>query len=477
MTVLRVAVVLCLALLMSSLAFGRASAQAPLPNLQVGKAVGYGLNLDLTAFAAPYLNILRRNASALNITAIHQLNFTGSYDAWFYEKLADKTATYYEFQEQSASGVKARLLFNATFNNLPAPGTHAGSTSSGFCSFTNVPTTTGTVEADTDLTALVTNAGTSWYTVANYALHNSTDEPKVEIRASLTLRHFPQVALNYTSCQETVTYVNRDLTLSVDTSDRLRQAFDPALDYFNFPINDGEDWYANASMTFGATLSGTIDVGGLTAQEEATFFDNLTKAYQAVPGLAVTGLDHFPIDLAAIHVTAGGVPILDNGRFHDQTQNVSLHLEARHATMTLADGNFHTVYEITQYTPPGSCQPNLAAVYSPDDGMIVGIELLACSGTTPVPIAEWKNVPPETAQSNIQKTETNYAPVAAAPNAVTDFFFQAPYFGVVLILLAAVLVVAYLAMRRRKKPTMAAPPAPSVLEPPGASPPPGPPPG
>jgi len=472
----RVAGVIGLALLIFSWAIsGSVSAQAPVPNVPVGKAVGYGLNLDLTAFAAPFLNMIRNNPSLYNITSIQQLNFTGSYDAWFYEKLVDKTTTYYQFQERSASGLKARWLFNATFNNLPPPGTHAGTVSSGLCSFSSVPKETGTVEIDGDFTALVTNSGTSWYTVASYTLHNSTDQMKSVIRASLTLRHVPSVESNFTSCSEKVTYVNRALTLSVDTSEALRQLFTPSLDYLNFPINDGENWYANSSVTVGAALSGTIDLRGLTAQQEADFFKNVTNAYQSVPGLAVTGLDHFPIDLAAIHITAGGVAVLENGQLHDQTQNVTLHLQATQATMTLADGNFHTVYRISQYAPPGTCQPTLAAIYSPDDGMIIGIQLLSCSGTTPVPIAEWKNVPPDTAQSNIQKTETNYAPVAAAPSPLTDFFVRSPYLGFILVIVAVALVVAYIAIRRRKKPTMAAPPSPPGFEEPG--PPPGPPPG
>ena len=456
----RVAIVLGLTLLISASVIGSpVSAQAPVPNVPVGKAVGYGLNLDLTAFAAPFLNMIRANPSAYNITSIQQLNFTGSYDAWFYEKLADKTSTYYQFQERSASGLKARWLLNATFKNLPPPGTHAGTIMSGLCSFGNVPSETGTVEIDGDFTALVTNSGTSWYTVDSYTLHNSTDQVKSVIRASLTLRHVPSVDSNLTACSEKVTYVNRDLTLSVDPSEALRQLFAPSLDYLNFPINDGENWYANSSVTIGATLGGTIDVGGLTAQQQADFFKNVTSAYQSIPGLAVTGLDHFPIDLAAIHVTAGGVPVLENGQLHDQTQNVTLHLQATHATMTLADGNFHTVYRITQYAPPGTCQPTLAAIYSPDDGMIVGIQLLSCVGTTPVPIAEWKNVPPDSAQSNIQKTETNYAPVvAAAPNSFGDLFFRSPYPGFFVLIVAVALVVVYLALRRRKKPTMAAPP-------------------
>jgi len=133
--------------------------------------------------------------------------------------------------------------------------------------------------------------------------------------------------------------------------------------------------------------------------------------------------------------------------------------------MTLADGQFHTVYEIASaplpmdpYLPPGSA-PYVATYYSPDDGMVVGYALVVPSGGTADPVFELRNVSPAEARSHIGTTKDQYAiQPAAAGDPVADLFLKSPYWGILVIVAAGILVAALL-LRRRRRPT-SGPPAP-----------------
>lgn len=473
MTPLRVFLALGLFVVLSLTAFAAAAAPATLPTWQVGQDVGYGTNLNLTALAVPFLNEIKLNPSDYNLTAVNALDFTGSFDAWTYDQVTQKTATDYVLASQSTQGLTMHLNVNVTAGNLPAPGTYSGTCTYGYFVAPSIPSTTRTVAATLDWTSLSASQAASYYTTAGLALQNGTVNATLQTKASVSVIGFPFTDVNLTRCDETITYRSEDFALLVNTQGQFRTVFQPALDVFNFPINDNETWWANATTTVGATISGTIDVQGLNTSDQEAFFDNLTKVFQSVPGLAVTGLDHFPIDLAKITATVGGVNVLQNGMLQDQSAPVDLQLHAASAEMTLSDNQLHSVYEIyPEYnTSFGVCPPTVAAIFAPDfpaanAGMVVGYEIFACIGSTQLPIFELKNVPPSAAKDHIQQTETNYRPFAPAQsNAFADFFVAAPYWGFLILVFVAIAAVVFVFMRRRGRRMI--PPMPSPPPPPG----------
>jgi hypothetical protein len=261
----------------------------------------------------------------------------------------------------------------------------------------------------------------------------------------------------------------------------MRILYQPALDAFNFPINDNETWWANSTATLGATIGGTIDLQGLNATDQKALFDNLTKTFQSVPGLAVTGIDHFPIDLAKITVTSGGTNVLQNGVLIDRSTPVAQNLRAKASARTLSDGALHPVYLITPAnylcpTPLGYNSTTLAEVYAPDfpaagAGMVVGYEVLVCAGGTETPVYQLKNVPASEANGNVGKTETTYNPFPPAPtNGIADFFIASPYYGLIAIVVAVIALAGIFLRRRGRKPAVAPMGPPSPVEPPPSSP-------
>lgn len=451
-------------LALAAFAVPAAAQPAPLPTWTVGKEVGYGTTLDLGALAQTYIDPLFTNWATLNMTAKPTFNLTGSIDLWVHQKVVSKTDTYYVLATETASGVKVHLVFNATFNNLPKPGTYYGDTTFG-CRFATLPTQTGSVQANLDLTSLSTTTGTSNYQISNLGLVVDAENVTAQLSGHAVLKGIPIPESNYTACFQTVSYRNENVTLTVNTTDRIRESFTPALDEFNFPINADENWWANSSAAITGNLSGTVNVVGLSSADQKSLFDNLTTFLKG-GGLVATGLGSFPIDLAKITLGVAGVNYLDNGVLHNLPPlPVNQRLMALQSSMVLADGNSHEVMLITTYrdTTYGCPTPySVYQVYSPDDGMVVGIVAYAGCSTSGIPLFGLLPVTPSNAQNKIDNTEKTYVvfPSPSPGNPISDFFFASPYLGLILIAVVVVAVVAYLVMRRRRKPATMTPPPP-----------------
>jgi hypothetical protein len=310
--------------------------------------------------------------------------------------------------------------------------------------FNPIPQVTKTVSARLDVTYLQTASTTGKWNVSDFALRESTTAHTVDLLATFSGRNFPSFDINLTACTQTVTYENHDYTVTVDVNNQYRIAYTPSLDVFDFPMADGESWYVNTTATLAGTVAGSINVEGIDPQDEQAFFDQLNVLF-AQSGASVTGLDGFPIVLERITFTLGTVPYLSNGVLHDTPIPVNMHLRAKEMTKTLADGQFHTVYEISDVPNPTTTQlAYFACYYSPDHGFIVGCALL--DGSSGVALFELKNVPVGEAEAGVGTTKAGYS-LGTQANPLADFFFKPPFLGMLLIA-ATVIVVAALLIRR-----------------------------
>ncbi len=456
-----------------------AAAPASVPTWQAGQSVGYGTHLDLGALVDPYLKVIRADPSLLNITTINALNVTGSLDVWEVDTVTQATSAYYTLGMQSADGIKLHVEANLTFNNLPVAGTYAGTVTAGGClPPASVPTGPGTLAVMLDATSLTTVSGERRLQTSNLAYINETDNPTAQTRISFAGYHIPFPSIDNTTCAETIAYKSPTFVLTANTQDQARVYYG-AWDYFNFPISDNKTWWANTTATVGATLAGTVNVQGLSSQDEQAFFDNVSKAFESAH-LTVSGLSSFPIDLSKVSILAGPSYIVNNGVVTDYPVPLNANYRAIASVLTLSDGSQHPVYLITNASyecpaPAGTLIPPIgwAAVYAPDfpaagAGMIVGYQLLVCGSNINLPGFALTNTKPSDAQQNIGQTETTYTLTPPTPsNGILDFFTQAPYWGVLILVVAVAAVAVVLLLRRRRKPA-AAPPAPTP-------PPPGPP--
>lgn len=470
-----------LVLALSLTAFSAAAAPpapATVPTWTVGQAVGYGTSVNLTTLFDTYVRpLITSNPSSMNITSINTLDFTGSFDSWTYDHVTQVTSSYYVLDSQSATGLQFHLTVNLTMQGLPTAGTYTGTPSGyGFCIPPTIPTTTKTVAVVADGKILAESTSAIYQQVTDLSYINETTDASVNANVAVSAFNIPSTSTNSTTCVETVSYESPSFTLTMDTQDQVRMLFQPAWNYFDFPISDNTTWWANTTATVGATLSGTVNVQGLSSQDQAAFFDNLTKTFRGA-GLAVSGLSSFPIDLSKVTISAGLTNIVNNGVVTDVPVPLNEEFRALASAKSLSDNAVHPVYLITSasyacpysgnLTSVTSLPVGYAAVYAPDfpaagAGMIVGYQLLVCLGSTSLPGYELTNTAPADAQKNIGQTEATYNPTPPAPsNALADFFTQSPYWGILLIVAVVVVVAALLVVRsRRRKASPPPPPTP-----------------
>ena len=418
------------ALLGLALAFPPVAAQAPVPLHDVGDAVGFGASIDLAAAADPYLDQLRMLDAADDNFTIGTLTFTGTLDAWVTTEVVAETPTAYTIQEDSAVGLRAQFAIEVSSTLFPAAGTHAGTIDPTYgCILPEIPSASRTASADIRIAYLSTTSGTSEWSVSEFALLESQANHTLDLSASSAVTNVPSLEVDFTACEIVVTYETSSVSVTADVDAAVRARFAPALDYFAFPIADGENWSVQSTATLAGTIRGTIGATGLDPDEEQAFFDQLEAAFAAA-GLSVTGLSGFPIVLEDIRIMLG----LDT---------------------YLADGQPHTVYLIHDLPVGGVAVSTCNWVYSPDDGFIVGY---VCEISPGVFVFELENVPPQEAEGEIDSTRVDYAVGGTATNPLADFFLAPPFLGLLLIA-AAVLVIAALLMRGRRRPTMMPPPA------------------
>lgn len=463
---LAVAVAIALSMVATPVA---AATPATVPTWTQGQSVGYGVYYDLGSLAGTYLDMVKSNPTAYGFQSIQELNVTGSLDSWQVDTVSQVTSSYYTLSSQAAEGVKLHVAANVTVAGLPQTGTYTGSTSYGVCLPPTVPTTGGTLAANLDATILATSSGSSQLQVSDLAYHSAVDNSTFQANIAFSGYHIPYESTNTTACTTTVTYENPTFTLTANTKQQVRMLFSPAWGFLNFPISDNKTWWANTTATVGTTLSGTVNVQGLSSADQASFFDNLTQAFQNA-GLTVTGLSSFPIDLAKVSILLGPTYIVNNGVITDYPVPLDANFRAAASAESLSDGNVHSTYLITDasYQCPASSSSltalpiGYAAVYAPDfpaagAGMVVGYQLVLCTGSVSFPAFELKNTSPASAQQKIGQTETTYQVTPTQSNALADFFAQPPYLGVLLIVAVVVIVAAVLVMRRRRRPAMAPP--------------------
>jgi len=446
--------------------------QAPVPTLNVGDTTAFGTRLDLGPVESALEALVQMDA---NIT-INRLNFTGSLDAWNVFEVVEKTSSTVRIAQDSAFGLKAHLILDVTNANASVPGVYQGTPSGGFCLDPSIPTETRSMNLDASVSWLETAPGTSTWNVSDLALRSTETNSTLTLRATVTARGVPMQDTNLTTCLTSVTYENFYLGIDADVKLDVRTQYSPALDLFDFPIVDGESWWANSTATVGARMAGRIDVRGLDPDLEAQLFDALNQAF-AGSGITVTGLTGFPIILEQITVRIGAANYINNGVIQDVPVPVAIPLNATfNPAMTLADGQFHPVYliGIGQASMSGGAisvvYGGLAGrwIYSPDDGFIVGFVYEVAPGLA---IFELEPVPAATARTRIQETKANYAP-SSGGDPITGFFLNPPYLGLIL-LGAAVVVISALLVLRRRKPAAAPPRPPPPMPPPPTAPPPG----
>jgi hypothetical protein len=240
-----------------------------------------------------------------------------------------------------------------------------------------------------------------------------------------------------------LTYKNYDVWVAAHLDVDLSVVFTPALDLFQFPLVDGEDWYTNESeATVSGHISGSIDARGLPAEITDQIFTDEFKA--------ATGVTGFPIELDDLSTDDG--PFTD-GSFGPQTSTIPsmwMHCTAVDDDtyeVTSDDGMDLEFSSTTGFLTSSSVTVD-SSTLSDDLPVDVPEQLSLVTSMMEPQTVDMETVSVETAQTNIDSISSYTSDVASStpPSGGIDLVIV-----LVIVIVAAVILVGAVVMVRRKK--------------------------
>jgi len=225
----------------------------------------------------------------------------------------------------------------------------------------------------------------------------------------------------------------------------MNMTFAPALDLWEFPIVEGENWTVNSNATLTGSLTGTIDADGLPEEfDEYIFTDDFVNA---------TGITDFPIVLEEIPEgdDEDGWP-LDEGLMEERTEEVEVGLECTDVFTVDDDfwGNI-TVYEIAVDDSP------MVIYYSPEVSLVSYFTMSTDDleeafdlddGSMSSEDYQMEAVDPEVAEDHISEISGQVSD--DEDGGIASFFTEAPYLGIILVAVIIVVIVAAVVLIRKK---------------------------
>jgi len=283
------------------------------------------------------------------------------------------------------------------------------------------------------------------------AISNITWNYKGALTVDLNAKNVPDI--NTTETTRTITYKNYDVGVEAVAGMNLYMDFAPSLDVLQLPIAQGEGWHTNAStVTISGNVNGHVDAHGLTDDQKAQIFtEELTNA---------TGATDFPISLDKLTTPDGE---MTNGTFGPYTANLtgtSMYC-SRNTESHVVDGKERQYYVIQA----GNGERFL---YSPDGGLFAGLSMSVDTDEMNLPSSasyvtnfigsqvDMEPMDADAASNNIRSIESYTDKLAAEANDkgfnISDFFFKAPFIGILMVVIAAmsIAVLVFYAVKFRK---------------------------
>lgn len=273
------------------------------------------------------------------------------------------------------------------------------------------------------------------------AISNITWNYKGALTVDLNAKNIPDI--NTTETTRTIAYKNYDVDVEAVAGVNVYMDFAPSLDLLKLPVVQGESWYTNASMvTISGNVNGHVDAHGLSDDMKAQIFtEELTN---------VTGATDFPISLDKLTTPNGE---MTKGTFGPYTANLtgtSMYC-SRSTESHVVDGKARQYYII-------QAGNGVRFLYSPDGGLFSGMSMSVDTDEMNLPSSasyvtnfmggqvDMAPMDADAVSSNIKSIESYTDKLAAEANDkgfnISDFFFKAPFIGILMVAIAAMSIAA-----------------------------------
>jgi hypothetical protein len=403
-------------------------------------AIGKSIDLD-TEFSEQLDHMEQMLQNMTGSATLEEFNVQAMASAWVMVEVTSVTADEYIVQGKLAMRFNAEANVAAT-GEMPAAGIKA------WDDF-DYPTTTRTVSVDAAIDMAFISETTIVFEKSTIAVRSIETTNKASMVASINIQNIPETKFNFSDSSITYSYRSVDASIDFDMTLNVGASFAPALNVIEFPLSVGDSWTVSSLASITGSMSGFLDVKGLSSDDKAMLFDDQM--------LQDAGITEFPIDFSKL--STEGEPKIVNGTLVPSNQYVNATMECTGLELvTLPVYGEVAIYEIT--TNGGS-----ENFYYSDDvhfltgvgSYLEGLDLPTELEGIPLPEANMtmNQVTAQEAQQNIDAISTYQEDLSGqaggSENGLGDLLTFLPIIGLIVVIVIVAAIVFVVIVKRKKK--------------------------
>ncbi|MDD1765268.1 MAG: hypothetical protein LUO84_02300 [Methanomassiliicoccales archaeon] len=415
------------------------SATADVPVWHEGDRWAMGKETDIGAMVGDTSDI----EDLLQISGLTLDNFVAEGEAasWIVFEVVGASGTEYDVSVEYAGEVNTEANVQVS-GEMPKAGTYSNPN--------DAPKEQKTVELGLVADFAVVFDGNVIFNKTDLAVKRMSYEFNASMVVSADGTNIPTI--NMSAGQTEIGYDNYDIDIRFDLNLAVDIDFDPMLDIYDFPLDVGDMWTVESVATVSGTIDGFLDATGLPSEiEQEILTQDLAEQ---------TGITDFPIEFDQLSSDGEDVSIHD-GIIESFQAPIYAEMECIDmAPMIVLGHGTIDVYVIEVDGGPSQLYyaPGVQFFTSVGTGL-GGIELPEGipSGLTPDVEIQMDTVDPEEAENGIASVaayQTQVSEEATGEESTSDgsnFFFGAPYIGIILIVVVILVVIVAVVLIARRK--------------------------
>jgi len=418
--------------LLASLAVPALAAPADAPEWEEGDRWAYGMESDVGAEFADQLEDLADLLEDKTNGTVNELSIDAEVGLWFLFEVTDATSEEYVLSMTMAGKLSLDAAISVTAS-MPVEGTYAWDEEEDL----EEKTVSVEVNADASLMVMVD------VTFERDTMAIESVEVSVELNAAVDFvaDNLPMDDDDWDDMTTTYWYEDYDVSGELEFNLDMSLEFSPALNLWDFPLDEGDEWSVDSTATLSGSMSGLLDVQGLPDDVEDEMFDE--------GFVEDTGMTGFPIIFEDID--AEDSPF-NNGQIEEVSQDIELDLLC--TDVFTEDDTYWgdiTVYEISAVDAP------MSFYYSPQVGFMsyMSMDVGEMSDELDLPSfmsedMKMDAVDPDVAENKINEISDFQGDIGGDDGGIAGFFTDAPYLGLILVGVITIVVVAAVLLIKKK---------------------------
>jgi len=347
------------------------SAQAQRPEWEEGDSWAMGSEGDIKEIFKPTLDMIDEEIEREidEEEDLYEMDYDIDGEVGFYQiyEIIEANDDGYVMQIEAGGGIQVSGSFEAT-GEMEEEGTHDRDDYWD----DNIPTETKTISAEADIFFMLDIEGTVHFN-EDLAIEEIELEYELEFSVEFSAENFPSYDHDWQNETVTIEYEDFSGGMSAEVILQIQMEFEPALDLFNFPIEENTDWEAESQMTIWGSYEGVIDIDDEEMPDE---FQEMIKEIEEELE------QEFPIILEEIDTEEDEVNF---GEIEETTEHVKIPMRCTGTDeVVLYDGRRTDVY-VLEFGPDddffpaevGAQQigPSMRMLFSEEEGFIVSQQM------------------------------------------------------------------------------------------------------